>query len=148
MLILPGEAKPPTTPVPPRAIGNAFAYVVALPDDVTSPVKFAFLLLVVGLRDYVVTFPAVNPEAVPVMFVPTSVDGVPRLGVTSVGEFAKTTAPVPVEEAVKANVPDVVIGLPEIFMNDGTVIATDVTVPTPPLPGVCQVGIPPTTCNI
>ena len=40
--------------------------------------------------------PAVKPAAVPVIFVPTKVDGVPRLGVTRVGEVAKTKAPVPV----------------------------------------------------
>lgn len=40
--------------------------------------------------------PEVNPLPVPVMFVPTRVDGVPRLGVTRVGEVAKTAAPVPV----------------------------------------------------
>ena len=64
--------------------------VVALPTEVTSPVKFAL----------VVTVPAVNPEAVPVIFVPIKADGVPKAGVTSVGEFDKTTPPVPVEAEV------------------------------------------------
>ena len=64
--------------------------VVALPTEVTSPVKFAL----------VVTVPAVNPEAVPVILVPTKAEGVPRAGVTSVGEFDKTTPPVPVEAEV------------------------------------------------
>jgi hypothetical protein len=59
---------------------------VALPVEVMAPVRFAF----------VVTVPAVRPAAVPVMFVPTSVDGVPRFGVTRVGLVAKTAAPVPV----------------------------------------------------
>ena len=53
---------------------------VALPEEVTAPVKFAF----------VVTFPAVKFEAVPEIFVPTNVDGVPKFGVTSVGELEKT----------------------------------------------------------
>jgi len=59
---------------------------VALPTEVTAPVKLAL----------VVTLPAVRPEAVPVMFVPTKADGVPRAGVTKVGELAKTKAPLPV----------------------------------------------------
>ena len=63
------------------------ASVVALPTDVTSPVKLAF----------VVTFPAVSPEAVPVMFVPSKKLGVPRSGVTSVGLLDSTTFVVPVE---------------------------------------------------
>jgi len=48
---------------------------VALPTLVTSPVKLAF----------VVTLPAVRPAAVPVMFVPISVEGVPRAGVVNEG---------------------------------------------------------------
>jgi hypothetical protein len=59
---------------------------VALPTEVIAPVKLAL----------VVTLPAVRPEAVPVMFVPTKADGVPRAGVTNVGEVAKTKEPVPV----------------------------------------------------
>ena len=59
---------------------------VALPTEVTAPVRFAL----------VVTFPAVNPAAVPVIFVPTKVEGVPKLGVTRVGEVSKTNLPVPV----------------------------------------------------
>jgi hypothetical protein len=59
---------------------------VALPTEVTAPVKLAL----------VVTLPAVKPEAVPVMFVPTKADGVPSAGVTKVGEVAKTNDPVPV----------------------------------------------------
>jgi hypothetical protein len=58
----------------------------ALPTEVIAPVKLAL----------VVTLPAVRPEAVPVMFVPTKADGVPKAGVTKVGEFAKTKAPLPV----------------------------------------------------
>ena len=53
---------------------------VALPTDVIGPVKFAL----------VVTFPAVKPAAVPVMFVPTNADGVPKAGVINVGEVENT----------------------------------------------------------
>jgi hypothetical protein len=59
---------------------------VALPTEVTAPVKLAL----------VVTLPAVRPEAVPVMFVPTKADGVPSAGVTRVGLVANTKEPVPV----------------------------------------------------
>lgn len=59
---------------------------VALPLEVIGPVRFAL----------VVTVPAVNPAAVPVMFVPTSALGVPRAGVTRVGLVLITTFPVPV----------------------------------------------------
>jgi len=65
---------------------------VALPVDVTAPVRLAL----------VVTLPAVKPDAVPVMFVPTSADGVPSAGVTNVGELAKTSAPVPVSSVTAA----------------------------------------------
>lgn len=58
----------------------------ALPTEVTAPVKLAL----------VVTLPAVRPEAVPVMFVPTKADGVPKAGVTKVGLLANTKAPDPV----------------------------------------------------
>lgn len=57
-----------------------------MPTEVTAPVKLAL----------VVTFPAVRPAAVPVMFVPTSAEGVPRAGVTSVGDIENTKAPEPV----------------------------------------------------
>jgi hypothetical protein len=59
---------------------------VALPTEVTAPVKLAL----------VVTLPAVKPDAVPVIFVPTNALGVPKAGVTNVGELANTKAPVPV----------------------------------------------------
>jgi len=107
---------------------------VAFPVDVIAPVRFAL----------VVTFPAVRPAAVPVMFVPTSAEGVPRFGVTSVGEFDNTTLVVPVlvvtpvpplatgsavPDKPIANVPLVVMGEPVIDRNAGTVAATFVTVP-------------------
>ena len=60
---------------------------VALPTEVTAPVRLAL----------VVTLPAVRPAAVPVMFVPTSALGVPRAGVTNVGDVDNAnTVPVPV----------------------------------------------------
>ena len=59
---------------------------VALPTEVTMPVRFAL----------VVTLPAVKPAAVPVMLVPTRAEGVPRFGVTRVGLVANTAAPLPV----------------------------------------------------
>ena len=40
--------------------------------------------------------PMLNADAVPVMFVPTNAEGVPRAGVTSVGDVDITTLPVPV----------------------------------------------------
>ena len=64
--------------------------VVELPEEVTSPVRLAL----------VVTVPAVNPAAVPVILVPTKANGVPKSGVTSVGDVDKTTSPVPVEVVV------------------------------------------------
>ena len=64
------------------------AILVAFPTEVTSPVKLAL----------VVTLPAVKPEAVPVMFVPTKADGVPNAGVVKVGLSLRTTDPVPVED--------------------------------------------------
>ncbi len=45
--------------------------------------------------------PMLKPEAVPVLFVPTKVEGVPKLGVTNVGLLANTFAPEPVS-SVKA----------------------------------------------
>ena len=66
------------------------AKVVALPTEVTSPVKLAL----------VVTVPAVSPAAVPVMLVPTKAEGVPRSGVINVGEVAKTNNPEPVSSLI------------------------------------------------
>jgi hypothetical protein len=76
---------------------------VALPDEVIAPVKFAS----------VVTLPAVKPEAVPVMLVPTNVEGVPRFGVVNVGEVANTTLPLPVVAVMpSAPVPPDVVTIP------------------------------------
>ena len=41
--------------------------------------------------------PAVKEAPVPVMFVPTRAEGVPKAGVTSAGEMARTDSPVPVQ---------------------------------------------------
>ena len=60
------------------------AIVVAFPELVTSPVKFAF----------VVTVPDVKPDAVPVRFVATPLAGVPNAGVVSVGEVKVNPATV------------------------------------------------------
>ena len=56
-----------------------------LPTEVIMPVRLAF----------VVTLLAVKALAVPVMFVPTRVDGVPRFGVVNIGEVVYATTPVP-----------------------------------------------------
>ena len=91
----------------------------------------------------------------PVRLVATPEVGVPRSGVTSVGEVLKTTLPVPVlvvtpvpplrtgravPERVMARVPAVVMGEPEMLRNVGTVAATLVTEPVPVT--VAQVGDP------
>jgi hypothetical protein len=53
--------------------------------------------------------PAVNPLAVPLIFVPTKVEGVPKLGFIRVGESFMTTNPVPVSlEITPANWAEVV----------------------------------------
>ena len=59
---------------------------VALPTEVTAPVKLAL----------VTADPAIKPKAVPVAFVATRVVGVPKSGVTKVGDVANTSEPVPV----------------------------------------------------
>lgn len=54
--------------------------------------------------------PAVKPAAVPVMFVPTNADGVPRSGVMSTGDDANTSAPLPVSsEMTPLSCSDVVL---------------------------------------
>ena len=63
---------------------------VAFPTEVMGPVRLAL----------VVTFPAVNPDAVPVTLVITPEAGVPRAGVTRVGEVANTKAPEPVSSEI------------------------------------------------
>jgi hypothetical protein len=91
---------------------------VALPTEVTAPVKLAL----------VVTLPAVRPEAVPVMFVPTKADGVPKAGVTKVGLLANTKAPDPVSSVTaEAKLAD--DGVPKKV---ATPVPKDV-IPVPPL---------------
>lgn len=63
-----------------------------------SFVPVACVVALVALVAVAAFPPMLKPAAVPVMFVPTSVDGVPRLGVTKVGLFESTTLTVPVEE--------------------------------------------------
>ena len=92
---------PLTYPVNTLPITAELVSVAALPTEVTSPVKFAF----------VVTFPAVKPEAVPVRFVATPADGVPMFGVTNVGDvFITNVVPVPVLDAMLVALPTDVIG--------------------------------------
>jgi len=71
----------------------ASAIAVALPVEVTTPVKLAF----------VVTFPAVSPEAVPVTFVITPLTGVPSAGAIRACQLGKTTVPVNVGDARRAS---------------------------------------------
>lgn len=75
-----------TTNVVPVPVCDAIA--VAFPDEVITPVKLAL----------VVTLLEVKAVAVPVMFVPTNADGVPRAGVTSVGLVERTLLPEPVDD--------------------------------------------------
>ena len=66
--------------------------------DVLSVMATLVALVALVAEVAVAALPPIdNPAAVPVMFVPTSVDGVPRLGVVKVGEVANTTLPDPVE---------------------------------------------------
>ncbi len=106
-----------------------------------------------------VTDPAVNPAAVPVMFVPTKAVGVPRAGVTSVGEVAKTTEPEPVVVAAEIAVPldcnrpvmlheRVMAGVVvEVATEPARPLAltteTSVTVPPPPPPAIVSVTAEP-----
>ena len=50
-----------------------------------------------------VVAPTVKPAAVPVMLVPINVEGVPKFGVTSVGDVPKTNEPVPVSSDITPN---------------------------------------------
>lgn len=83
----------------------------------------------------VVTVPAVSPEAVPVIFVPTNAEGVPKLGVISVGlVFITNVEPVPVCDATEVALPTDVIG-PVRFALVITVVTKD-PVPEPVTPPV------------
>jgi hypothetical protein len=56
--------------------------------DVGAVAEDTFTVVVADFKAFVI--PEVNPDAVPVMFVPTKADGVPKFGVTKVGEVLKT----------------------------------------------------------
>lgn len=68
-----------------------FVAVAAFPEQEAAVVAFVAFVAVAALP------PMLKPAAVPVIFVPTSVEGVPKLGVTNVGLLDNTTLPVPVE---------------------------------------------------
>ncbi len=116
---------PLTNPVNTFPITVALGTVAALPTEVTSPVKFAL----------VVTLPAVNPAAVPVIFVPTKAEGVPKLGVTNVGlVFITNVEPVPVCDATLVAFPTLVIGPVRLALVTTVVAKLPVPVPvTPPV---------------
>ncbi len=94
-VVIVGE--PLTTNVDPVPVCEAID--VALPTDVITPVRLAF----------VVTLPAVKPAAVPEMFVPTSAVGVPSAGVINVGEVEKTRLVEVVPVAPAAVKPDILL---------------------------------------
>jgi hypothetical protein len=107
----------PTLVTPPVKLAFVTT-VAALPTDVTPPVRFALVTTVAALPTevtppvklaFVVTLPAVNPAAVPVMFVPTSAVGVPSAGVISVGEVENTRFVEVVPVAPAAVKPDILL---------------------------------------
>ena len=77
-------------------ITAALVTVVALPVEVTSPVKLALVVTVLAKVAVAAFPPMLSAAAVPVILVPTKVLGVPRFGVTRVGLVANTARPVPV----------------------------------------------------
>lgn len=90
----PDQLKVIAVPLPPLA---------ASVDALVAKVAVAELPEQVPAVGAVAAFPPMlRPEAVPVMFVPTSAEGVPKFGVTNVGLLAKTLAPVPVLSVSKA----------------------------------------------
>ena len=110
------------------------ATAVALPVEVIGPVRFAF----------VVTFPAVSPDAVPVRFVATPEAGVPRAGVTSVGDVANTAAPVPVS-SVRAAARLALVGVVKNVLTPVPNPETPVEIGKPvALVNVPDVGVPST----
>lgn len=80
--------------------------------------------------------PMLNPAAVPVMFVPTKADGVPKLGVTRVGLLDSTTLPVPVEDVTP--VPPFATGSVPVTP---VVRGRPVTLVITPLAGVPSAGV-------
>lgn len=69
---------------------------ILLPGNVMSALPLNDTPLMVRAVANMVALPAVKLAAVPEMFVPTNALGVPKEGVTKVGELEKTTLPVPV----------------------------------------------------
>ena len=97
--------------------------------------------------------PAVKLAPVPVIFVPTNALGVPKAGVTKVGEVAKTTEPLPVVAVtLSAPVPPEVVTIPllvrfervVIFCEAFTAIVPLVVIVPPlrPVPAVILVTVP------
>ena len=72
----------------------AVVAVAAFPEQEAAVVAFVAFVALVAVAAFP---PMLKPDAVPVMFVPTSAEGVPSAGVTKVGLFDSTTLPVPVE---------------------------------------------------
>lgn len=114
---LPNDVVPEVTNRP--AVSNAVAIVVngveavgvchvaAVPEvavstcpEVGAVAEDTFTVDVALARDCVM--PEVSEVAVPVIFVPTSAEGVPRAGVTSVGDVPKTSSPDPVSSVTVA----------------------------------------------
>lgn len=113
----------------------------SVPASVKLPVPVSWLagrlkadnVVIVELEDALM-FPAVKLDAVPVMFVPTKAEGVPRAGVTRVGLVASTTAPEPVVVAAEIAVP-LPCRMPVMVVESvmaGVVVAV-ATVPASPL---------------
>ena len=96
----------------------------------------AALVALVALVAVAALPPMLRAAAVPVMFVPTKADGVPRAGDTKVGLSDSTTLPVPVE--VVAPVPPFATGsvpvTPEVSGRPVTLVIT-------PLAGVPSAGV-------
>ncbi len=150
-------------PEPPCATVTAAALVkmVALEfgsvkvfSDVAGPVKSIKALLVPPFAPGKIPFtPVVNGN--PVRFVATPLEGVPRAGVTSVGDVANTTAPVPVSPvtaAAKLAVDGVArnvatpVPSPEIPVDTGNPVAlVSVAADGVPRLGVVRVGDVPKT---
>jgi hypothetical protein len=149
------DAPPPalvnTCPLVPAVIGKLKLYVPAeaWPCMVITP---EVLPVIVDVRE--LTLPVTESE-VPVAD--------PNTGVVNVGDVCNTTLPDPVAvvdpvppltignavpDNVTANVPDVVIGEPEIERNEGTVNATLVTVPVVGVVQVIADAPPPALVNI
>lgn len=104
--------------------------VAALPEQEAAVVAFVALVAVAALP------PMLKPAAVPVMFVPTSAEGVPSAGVTKVGLLDNTTLPVPVEAVTP--VPPLATGSVPVTP---VVRGRPVTLVITPLDGVPRAGV-------